>query len=94
MKNNAYQTEGIEPPIFDFALEEGGKIYPKYDGNKINLRLCDTFVTSRIQINCYAFDSLGAQYQKETHAADIDDYGSTDLEDYGILISAFKPLRP
>ena len=53
-----------------------------------------TFVTSRIQINCYAFDSLGAQYQKETHAADIDDYGSTDLEDYGILISAFKPLRP
>ena len=50
-----------------------------------------TCVTSRIQINCYAFDSLGAQYQKETHAEDIDDYGSTDLEDYGILISALKP---
>ena len=42
LKNNAYQTEGTEPPIFDFTLEEGGKNYPKYDGNKINLRLCST----------------------------------------------------
>ena len=50
---------------------------------------CAVHVCDKSNSNCYAFDSLGAQYQKETHAPDIDDYGSTDLEDYGILISAF-----